>query len=427
MRRSQIVPPHPTIDIIPGRFIFSSVDVAPATTPQVFCFTIENDPDFAYQPFYSDFGPLSLLQIHIFLIIAINHLGEHECLVHMYASQSPQQMANSVLLAAAFRLIYMRLSVSEALLPFTNLLSRCRPFRDASAFPSQYDLTIAACIQGLDRAMKAGWYNPNTFDPQTWSENEMIEHGDMNWLIPGKLLAFASPYSTNLVQGYHVCTPSDIAPWFHDLGITTVIRLNNKTYEEQIFKDAGLEHIDMYFPDGSCPPDRILQEFLAIMQTPKVVALHCKAGLGRTGTLAGCHLIKNFGFSASEAIGWIRLCRPGSVIGPQQQYLARYFQSLHRDVPQPLKSHGFGKGTKQPHLAIPSGKDAPRVSNTGKKAFSSQDTRTAPASRARENEANALQIKAVGIVPQVPQPRKLQRAQHNSRRTPRKFPESRHL
>ena len=25
--------------------------------------------------------------------------------------------------------------------------------------------------------------------------------------------------------------------------------------------------------------------------------------------------------TAAEAIGWLRICRPGSVIGPQQQYL----------------------------------------------------------------------------------------------------------
>jgi cell division cycle 14 len=31
--------------------------------------------------------------------------------------------------------------------------------------------------------------------------------------------------------------------------------------------------------------------------------------------------MKHYGFSAREAIGWMRVCRPGSVIGPQQQYL----------------------------------------------------------------------------------------------------------
>lgn len=45
------------------------------------------------------------------------------------------------------------------------------------------------------------------------------------------------------------------------------------------------------------------------------------AGLGRTGTLIGCYLMKRYCFTAAEAIGWIRICRPGSVIGPQQNFL----------------------------------------------------------------------------------------------------------
>ena len=51
------------------------------------------------------------------------------------------------------------------------------------------------------------------------------------------------------------------------------------------------------------------------------LAVHCKAGLGRTGTLICCYMMKHYGFTASEAIAWNRIARPGSVIGPQQYYL----------------------------------------------------------------------------------------------------------
>ena len=47
----------------------------------------------------------------------------------------------------------------------------------------------------------------------------------------------------------------------------------------------------------------------------------CKAGLGRTGTLIGAYLIWKYGFTASEAIAFMRIVRPGSVVGPQQQYM----------------------------------------------------------------------------------------------------------
>lgn len=49
--------------------------------------------------------------------------------------------------------------------------------------------------------------------------------------------------------------------------------------------------------------------------------MHCKAGLGRTGTCIGAYMMKHYRFTAREIIGWMRVCRPGSVIGPQQQFM----------------------------------------------------------------------------------------------------------
>jgi cell division cycle 14 len=270
------------LDIIPGRYVFSIVSIPPQTTPNIFCFTIENDIDFQYQPFFSDFGPFSLLQINIFLTLSLMHLSEHEGLIRFYCTNSLHPIANSILLAASFRLVCLDLSAEEALEPFLHLLPRVKPFRDASSFPSTFDLTIPACIFGLSRAIKIGWYHPNTFNPHKWAELETVDHGDMNWLIPNKLLAFASPYQTNIVQGFQVCTPSDVVPIFRELNIDTIIRLNNKTYEEDIFRDAGFKHLELYFPDGTCPPDSILSQFLEIVEGSSCIALHCKAGLGRT-------------------------------------------------------------------------------------------------------------------------------------------------
>lgn len=31
--------------------------------------------------------------------------------------------------------------------------------------------------------------------------------------------------------------------------------------------------------------------------------------------------MKHYGFPAAAFIGWIRICRPGSILGPQQHYL----------------------------------------------------------------------------------------------------------
>ena len=106
------------------------------------------------------------------------------------------------------------------------------------------------------------------------------------------------------------------------MGVDSIVRLNNKTYDENEFKERGVRHYELYFPDGTCPPKSILSEFISIAEKePRAMAVHCKAGLGRTGTLIAAYAIKHYHFHAPDFIGWIRLCRPGSILGPQQYFL----------------------------------------------------------------------------------------------------------
>ena len=66
----------------------------------------------------------------------------------------------------------------------------------------------------------------------------------------------------------------------------------------------------------------IVKKFLDISEGLNgALAVHCKAGLGRTGTLIACYIMKHYKFTAAECIAWLRICRPGSVIGPQQHFL----------------------------------------------------------------------------------------------------------
>lgn len=68
-----------------------------------------------------------------------------------------------------------------------------------------------------------------------------------------------------------------------------------------------------------------------VCRVPGALAVHCKAGLGRTGVLICCFMMKHYKFTAEEAVGYIRVCRPGSVIGPQQHYLRDMQSRMWRD------------------------------------------------------------------------------------------------
>ena len=117
-------------------------------------------------------------------------------------------------------------------------------------------------------------------------------------------------------------TPEDYLQVFKHFNVSRVVRLNEAKYDKSKFTRNGISHSDLFFIDGSTPPENIVREFLDLSERePGALAIHCKAGLGRTGTLIGLYAMKHFKFPAEAFIGWIRIARPGSILGPQQHYL----------------------------------------------------------------------------------------------------------
>ena len=91
-----------------------------------------------------------------------------------------------------------------------------------------------------------------------------MENGDFNWIMKEKILAFAGPQSLRfggkdkVNQGGRFLTPAYFIPYFKQNNIKLVIRLNKAYYEASEFTSHGIAHVDLYFPDGGVPSEKIL-------------------------------------------------------------------------------------------------------------------------------------------------------------------------
>ncbi|EQC37591.1 hypothetical protein SDRG_05187 [Saprolegnia diclina VS20] len=312
------------VPFVPGLLYYVAVrdTEVPRPSPSRTVFSI--DKQLLYANFYLDFGPLNLGQTFQFCHILNHEVAKAKASskeIVFYSAHDGKRRANAICLLGCWGILFNGMSAVDAFAPFHGLA--LPSFHDATPSICLFKLTVLDCLRGLEKALSCKYLSPETFNIEEYQHYEQVEHGDLNWLSP-KFIAFAGPYDEykQTIEGYISLTPEHYLPYFKAHNVTLVVRLNEKLYDEKRFLDAGIDHLELYYPDGGNPPEAILLQFIqACEATRGAVAVHCKAGLGRTGTCIGAYIMKHDKFSAKECIGWLRLCRAGSVIGPQQQYM----------------------------------------------------------------------------------------------------------
>ena len=113
-------------------------------------------------------------------------------------------------------------------------------------------------------------------------------------------MAFMGPIEKRDVNQRYGHHPHKYVDIFKKFNVKRVIRLNEERYNKKFFTDKDIAHNDLFFIDGSTPPDNIVEQFMKVcddhFENPDAgaISIHCKAGLGRTGTLIGLWAMKHF-------------------------------------------------------------------------------------------------------------------------------------
>jgi atypical dual specificity phosphatase len=142
-----------------------------------------------------------------------------------------------------------------------------------------------------------------------------------SWIEKPQLGALARPSS-----------PEDFA-WLREQGIEILVSLTEDRPRRDWAEDAGMlvfhEPLEDMEPPTQEQLDRAVSAIQRAMKLNMGVAVHCGAGLGRTGVVLAAYFVAN-GLSADNAIARIRRMRPGSVETEEQAAAVEEFARRQR-------------------------------------------------------------------------------------------------
>lgn len=85
----------------------------------------------------------------------------------------------------------------------------------------------------------------------------------------------------------------------------------------QVYAEQDIQVIACPVEDFSAPPtgafNDAIQQVIRLLREGAVVAVHCHAGIGRTGMFSACLAREAMGFDGPQAVRWVRTFIPGAV------------------------------------------------------------------------------------------------------------------
>ena len=127
------------------------------------------------------------------------------------------------------------------------------------------------------------------------------------WVVPGRLLAGEYPRNADEESS------AEKLRGYLDAGVTFFLDLTEEgeltPYRGMLEDQAGVVHCRMSIPDLCVPPSRahmaeILDRIDGALAEGHVVYVHCWGGVGRTGTVVGCYLVRR-GMTGDDALATV--------------------------------------------------------------------------------------------------------------------------
>mmetsp|Transcript_6359 Transcript_6359/g.15474 ORF Transcript_6359/g.15474 Transcript_6359/m.15474 type:complete len:438 (+) Transcript_6359:147-1460(+) len=235
-------------------------------------FYFSNDLPERYSSFCADWGPTSI-NLVIRFVRDMREKWQHPRLQNRplvyYCSEDPHVLTNTALMLAAYLMIDHGMTTDEAIYPFVRIApAPFEGYRDATWCNQTFHLHAASVLRGLERAIGLGWLGElpaDDFDVEEYEYYDNPTAFNLNQITP-QFVAFIGPQDRELVEGQwneFQHEPMEYVDEFLQRGVSVVVRLNDPTtYDPSPFTEAGIELLDLEFPDCSVPPPQVIERFL---------------------------------------------------------------------------------------------------------------------------------------------------------------------